>query len=124
MFRKIIIYVTLVCFIICIQGCTSKYAIPTEELQQEPEWGNVTIKTIDGEFYEFDSVYVSGDYIEGYVDDSTLVSILLEDVESVRVLRYNPARTVVLMLGISAVVGLAFLTWYAVALGQAMGRNW
>lgn len=110
MFRRITIYVTLICFIICVQGCYSKYAIPTEELQQEPEWGNVTIKTVDGEVYEFDSIYVYDDSIEGYVDDSVLANIELEDIESVHVRSFDAAKTGGYTLCIVVGIPFALLT--------------
>ena len=115
MLRKIIIYVTLMCFIVCVQGCTSRYTIPAEELQREVEHKNVTIKTIDGAIYEFDNVHIYEDYIEGYVDDTILVNIELQDVQSVRVLKYDSAKAVLSTLGITlGILVLAFATFIVI----------
>jgi len=102
-FRRIVIYVTLICFIASVQGCTSRYVVHREILQSEPEHTNLVIETIDGEVYHFKSISVHDDSIEGYafvydgmgrhVVDSFLVNILLEDVESVRVLKFDAVKT-------------------------------
>lgn len=109
MFKRTIIYVTLICFVVCMQGCYSKHIIPTQELERKPEYKNVTIITIDGEVYEFDNVYVYDDYIEGYEEDSILVNLLLEEVRSVRVRRFDALKTAGLSVSILAILGLAFL---------------
>lgn len=119
MFRKIVIYATLICFIACVQGCTSRYTIPTEELEQKPVHRNVTVETIDGDVYDFRYVTVYDDSIIGYslvyddmgrhVVDSFLVNIQLGDVESVRVLKYDAAKMswyTLLVVGVVALVGV------------------
>ncbi|KPK70802.1 hypothetical protein AMJ87_08280 [candidate division WOR_3 bacterium SM23_60] len=116
MYRKIVICLTLICFIISVQGCTSRYTIPCERLKEKPEHKCLIIETVDGDVYEFEHVSVHDDYIEGYalvyddmrvyVVDSVLVSVLLEDVESVRVLRYDVTKTTWYALGALGVFAL------------------
>ena len=106
MFRKIIIYVTLICFIACVQGCTSRYTIPTEELEQKPKYKNVTIETVDGEVYEFIVVNVHDDYLEGYVRHRGLLSIPTEDVKSVSALKHDSGKTALYVFGF-VVIGLS-----------------
>jgi hypothetical protein len=116
MFSRIINCVTLICFVVCIQGCTSKYAIPKEQLEQKPEHKNLTIVTTDGDIHGFDIVSVHDGRIEGYVDDTTLVKISIEDVESVRVSKFDAAKTGWYTLGFLSftfglVVLIMALTW-------------
>jgi len=116
MFSRIINCVTLIYFVVCIQGCTSKYAIPKEQLEQKPKHKNLTIVTTDGVIHGFDIVSVHDGCLEGYVDDTTLVKISIEDVESVRVSKFDAAKTGWYTLGIMSfafgvfIVVLA-LTW-------------
>ncbi len=116
MFRKVIISVTLLCLIVCMQGCYSNYAIVIEKLEQRQDHKNMTIVTIDGEVYEFNSLYVYDDYIEGYACDTTLVRIPIEKVQSARILGFDLTKTGWYTFGIMSFVCVVFiivlaLTW-------------
>ncbi|KPK70805.1 hypothetical protein AMJ87_08295 [candidate division WOR_3 bacterium SM23_60] len=95
------------CFVVCMQGCYSKYTIPPEEFKRKPEHNNVTIQTTDGAVYEFNrSVRLMEDEVVGYANDSAYVKIPIEDVESVRVIKYDAGKTTWCVLGVIGVFGL------------------
>ena len=101
MLRKGTIYLTFICFIVCIHGCTSRYAATSEELERRGVHRNIIVETFDGEVYDFGVIHAHGEHIVGCVGDSILVNVELEDVESVRVLKFDALKTVWYTLAIA-----------------------
>ena len=101
MLRKGTIYLTFICFIVCIHGCTSRYAATSEELERRGVHRNIIVETVDGEVYDFGVIHAHGEYIVGCVGDSILVRVELEDVESLCVLKFDSLKTLWYTLGVA-----------------------
>lgn len=100
MFEKIIVGVTLICFIVCVQGCYSKYVIQADEFEDETEYKVLKVVTTNDEVFHFaDGASIVDDRIEGKVIDGTFVRIPIEDVEYAQTHRFNTTNTVLLILG-------------------------
>lgn len=100
MFEKIIVGDTLICFVVCIQGCYSKYVIQADEFEDETEYKVLKIVTADDEVFHFaKGASIVDDRIEGSVIDGTFVRVPIEDVEYAQTYRFNTTNTVLFVLG-------------------------
>jgi len=100
MFRRIIICLMLVCFVICIQGCYSKYVIQADEFEDETQYNVLKVVTTNDEVFHFaEGASIVDDHVEGYVIDGTFVRIPIEDVEYAQAHRFNTTNTLLLILG-------------------------
>ena len=90
----------LVCFVICIQGCYSKYVIQADEFEDETQYNVLKVVTTNDEVFHFaEGASIVDDHVEGYVIDGTFVRIPIEDVEYAQAHRFNTTNTALLILG-------------------------
>lgn len=119
MFRRIIVCLTLVCFVICMQGCTSKYRIGEGEFRRYRQYKYLTVVTIDDEVYYFDSgAYFVDDHIECWGHDSTYVEIPIEDVKLAYERKFDFTKTLYYTVGVTALVVLYGLIRISVAIAD------
>jgi hypothetical protein len=112
MFRKIIAGLTLACFIVSLQGCYHNRKIDLERLEEHPEYTITTVITVDGEVVEFEregakAAVLRDQEISGYSRDGRLRVIPLSQVRMIYVRKFDVAATVLLGIGVSALVFLA-----------------
>ena len=113
-FRKIIVSLTLSCFILCIQGCYSNRLITRQELEQHPQ-GNITaVLTTDAtfEFSDFPKGKVKDDtLIVGWLENGVYKKIPLREVSMVYVENIDLLRTGIICLGIAGGVLMVLMAW-------------
>jgi hypothetical protein len=115
-FKRIIATLTLLCLLVCLQGCYSNRFIPPEELEPNPLYTIVKVVTVSGQVIEFDAEDDGGavlvvDEIKGMSKDGVLVCIPLSQVEKVYVKEleqreYKGVRAIAWILGISTIVAM------------------
>ena len=103
-FKTVVVYITLVCFVLCIHGCYTSRAISVKQLEAEPEYIIHKVVTIDNEVYVFSE---GGEYINnmvsGYVKDDEFVKIPIEQVKTIYIQQFGLSRTGKFVMGAVAV---------------------
>lgn len=100
MFKRIIVSLTLSCFILCIQGCYSKKIVLHKELDEHPEYYISAVTTHDGEVFEFEhgAVFIH-DKIEGCLKGGIIKQIPLSHVQKIFARKFDYAKTGGAVLG-------------------------
>ena len=79
--RKAAIFITLVCFIICTQGCHTSRQITVQDLEEKPEQKIQKVVMLDNTVYEFPD---GGQFIEnmivGYTKEDEFIKLPIEQV--------------------------------------------
>lgn len=110
-FRKIIVSLTLSCFILCIQGCYSNRLISRKALEHHPEYQISAIVTVDGAVFEFaPEATLQDSMIVGFLKYDGLKEVSLSQVKTVYIRRMDPVTSCLTVIGVSAAaVGIGFL---------------
>lgn len=83
-FKKAVVYITLGCFIVCVQGCYTNRVISVQQLEAKPEYTIHKIVTMANEVYEFtDGGKFIDNMIIGYITDDEFVEIPIEEVRTI-----------------------------------------
>ncbi|MCK4824569.1 hypothetical protein KA005_52945 [bacterium] len=83
-FKKALVYITLVCFIVCVQGCYTNREITRQQLDEKPEYRIHKVVTMDNEVYEFtDGGQFIDNMVIGYITDDEFVKIPIEQVRTI-----------------------------------------
>lgn len=119
MLKKIIISITLLSFCFYQLGCYTTRGVSQKEFMEDQYQWIEKVVTSDGTVYEFLSMRpigngdyaksggkVVGDSVKGTLLDGTHKSIPLSDVDMFYVLKFNPAKTVLSVIGVSALVAV------------------
>jgi hypothetical protein len=109
--RRVVASLTLICLVICLQGCYSNRLIPPEEAEQYPDYRVARVVTADGEVIEFHpDAFVSVDEISGISREGASVEIPLSQVKMLHIKKFEKGQTigwvVVIPLG-----GFLFAMW-------------
>jgi hypothetical protein len=116
-FKRIIAALTLLCFLICLQGCYYKHMIPVQALEEHPDYRIADVVTVDGEFIEFDIVREKGAVIvdgkiEGLTTDGSFKSISISQVKTVRVKKTHTGRIAVIScFAVLVFLLVVLMTW-------------
>ncbi|UCG92480.1 MAG: hypothetical protein JSV97_01860 [candidate division WOR-3 bacterium] len=111
MFKKIVASLTLICVIVCVQGCYSKQLIDRRELRTHPGYEISTVVTVDGNVFEFapDAV-LTDSIVRGITKDGAFKEIPLSQINMVYIRKFNPVTSCLTAIGVtSAVIGIGFL---------------
>lgn len=114
MLRKIIVSLTLSCFILCMSGCYSNRLITRQELEQHPQGNITTVLTTDAtfEFSDFPKGKVKDDtLIVGWLENGVYKKIPLREVNVVYVEKIDLLRTGIICLGIAGCVVMVLMAY-------------
>ncbi len=110
LFRRAVVYVTLVCFIVCVQGCYTSREITVQQLEEKPEYIIKRVVTVNDDVYEFDdgAEFING-MIVGYITDDEMIEIPIDKVRTIYIHEYGGSKTrkalaVILLVG--TIVGI------------------
>ncbi|MDH4211941.1 MAG: hypothetical protein OEV79_10900 [candidate division WOR-3 bacterium] len=109
--KRTVVFVTLVCFVVCTHGCYTAREISIQELEEKPEYTIHKIVTKNNEIYEFrDGGQLIDDVIVGYVEDGRFIEIPVEEVKTVYIGKFGVSKTgkqiVVGCLAVAAIGGI------------------
>jgi hypothetical protein len=122
MIKKLIIIITLTCFVLFEFACTSMKPISKQELIGEPQQYIEKVVMNDGTVYEFPDFLrltpfqpqfvggakLYGTVIKGLLADSTKKELPIDDVKMIYVEKSDPGKTILSTIGVTA--GLAVIT--------------
>jgi len=84
MLKRFVVSITLVCTVLYLGKCTSKYLMSRHEIQRHPEYPIFKVITEEGEVFEFDpSAALVDSVITGRLKDGSSVEIPLTRVAQV-----------------------------------------
>ena len=127
MFKKIITVLTLISFIVYLQGCYTYRQVPGEGIEQYYDGYMIKkVVTIDGEIIEFaisnrittgDGIFkrsseiegwkkpvLKDDRIEGFLKDGSFKTIPLSQVKMIYLYKFSALKVVGLVVGISVIL--------------------
>ena len=113
-FKKVISFITIVCILVYLQGCTLRRFITPQELEKQPTNTITTVITIDGEVFEFIEGWavLSDTVITGTLKDGPTKEIPLSQVKMVSVKKPSYVKTCLLgwvfLAGLLGVLELLF----------------
>jgi len=122
-FRRIIGSLTLLCFLVCMQGCYSNRLIPPQDLENYADYRVTEVITLDGEVIKFhtkraDGAVFTNDSIEGLCKDGSFRRIPISQVKMAYVRKPDHAKTALFLMFITA--GLVLLIIGLAAFGESM----
>lgn len=121
-FKKALVYITLVCFIVSVQGCYTNREITRQQLEAKPEYTIHKIVTMANEVYEFtEGGQFINNMVSGYVADGEFVKIPIEQVRTIYIRTRGVSRTGKEVLFVVAVAALVGVIVGMIALDRALG---
>ena len=112
--KKAVVYITLICFIVCVQGCYTSREFTVQQLEEKPEYTIQKIVTLDNEIYTFtDGGQFINDMIIGRVTDGEFVKIPIEQVRTIYIRTFGMSKggkVVLLVVGVAALVAIVVAT--------------
>jgi len=112
-FKKIVAVITLIFFVIYLQGCYTTRQIPRETLEKHPQYHIDKIVTTEGIIIEFKltpTVDIEKKEISGITKDKVWVDIPFSQVKMVYIKKFDVALSCLAAIGITALIaGIAFL---------------
>lgn len=119
--RKAVVFTTLMCFIVCTQGCYTSKSITVQELEEKPEQTIQKVVTLDNKVYEFPD---GGQFIEnmivGYTAEGEFIKLPIEQVSVIYIREVGPTEEGRYCLGAVAVAGIVGIIVGIIAFNRAM----
>lgn len=119
--KRVLVFATLVCFIVGMHGCYTSRSITVQHLKEKPKFKILRIVTTANEVYEFPD---GGQFIEnmivGYTAEGESVKIPIEQVSVIYVREFGPTTTGKVILGVVLVAALVGIVVAIIALDRAL----